>query len=132
MLPVTAGAEATRRQILIYSIIMVPASLAPWFLGASGVLYAIGAGILSAIFVCGRRRRSRPQERRVGTLDVQVFRSLPCLPVRASRSRPGAHLEMAEDALAKRQRRRRSVTIALLLAAFILLLYVVSIVRMGG
>ena len=53
MLPVTAGAEATRRQILVYSIIMVPVSLAPWFLGASGTLYAIGAGILSAIFVAG-------------------------------------------------------------------------------
>ena len=53
MLPVTSGAEATRWQILIYSIIMVPVSVAPWFLGASGALYAIGAGILSAIFVAG-------------------------------------------------------------------------------
>ena len=53
MLPVTAGAEATRRQILLYSILMVPLSLTPWFLGAAGALFAIGAGVLGAVFVAG-------------------------------------------------------------------------------
>ncbi len=53
MLPVTAGAGATRRQILIYSVLMLPVSLAPWALGAAGFLYAVGAAVLSAIFVAG-------------------------------------------------------------------------------
>jgi len=53
MLPVVAGAEATRRQILLYSILMLPLSLAPWFLGVSGLVYAVGAGVLSLVFVGG-------------------------------------------------------------------------------
>ena len=56
MLPVVAGAEASRRQILLYSMLMLPLSLAPWFLGASGLVYAAGAGVLSAIFVGGAVR----------------------------------------------------------------------------
>jgi protoheme IX farnesyltransferase len=56
MLPVVAGAEATRRQILLYSILMVPLSLAPWFLGTAGLVYAVGAGVLSLVFVGGAVR----------------------------------------------------------------------------
>jgi protoheme IX farnesyltransferase len=53
MLPVVAGAEETRRQILIYSIILVPASLAPFALGAAGIVHAVGAAALSVMLVAG-------------------------------------------------------------------------------
>src|SRR6266540_970312 len=33
MLPVVAGAEETRRQILLYSAVLVPVGAAPWLLG---------------------------------------------------------------------------------------------------
>jgi heme o synthase len=56
MLPVVAGHETTRRHILFYSLLMLPLSLAPWFLGASGLLYAAGAAVLSVIFVGGAVR----------------------------------------------------------------------------
>ena len=39
---------------------------------------------------------------------------------------------MSETECITRQRRRRSIVIALVLAAFILVIYGVSIVRMGG
>jgi len=39
MLPVVAGYDATRRQILIYSLILAPAGLAPWIAGFAGLLY---------------------------------------------------------------------------------------------
>lgn len=53
MLPVVAGGQTTRRHILFYSLLMVPLSLAPWFLGAAGLPYACGAGALSALFAGG-------------------------------------------------------------------------------
>jgi protoheme IX farnesyltransferase len=51
MLPVTAGARETRRQILIYTLLLVPVTLAPWLIGLSGSLYAGVAGLLGAVFV---------------------------------------------------------------------------------
>ena len=38
MLPVVAGARATKRQILLYSILLVPLTLSPWLLGYAGVV----------------------------------------------------------------------------------------------
>src|ERR1041385_8086477 len=47
MLPVVAGHDETRRQILIYSLILAPVGLAPSLLGFAGTLYATVA------FACG-------------------------------------------------------------------------------
>ena len=43
MLPVVSGKDATRRQILIYSMLLVPVSLAPLVLGFAGAIYATAA-----------------------------------------------------------------------------------------
>jgi protoheme IX farnesyltransferase len=43
MLPVVAGRAETKRQILLYTGVLVPASLAPWLCGAAGSLYAVAA-----------------------------------------------------------------------------------------
>jgi len=51
MLPVVAGARETRRQILIYTLILVPFTLLPWLLHFSGPLYAATAVILGAWFL---------------------------------------------------------------------------------
>ena len=51
MLPVVAGVAATRRQILIYAIIMAAAAVAPWPLGLTGWLYGAASAILGAVFV---------------------------------------------------------------------------------
>ena len=51
MLPVVAGRDETRRQILIYSFILVPLSLAPCLTGMATGLYAAGASILGAVFI---------------------------------------------------------------------------------
>src|SRR6185503_8416891 len=47
MLPVVAGPRETKRQMLLYTLMLWPATLAPWLLGIGGPLYAIGAGALS-------------------------------------------------------------------------------------
>jgi protoheme IX farnesyltransferase len=56
MLPVVAGAKETRRQIMIYTALLVPLSLAPWAIGFAGTIYAATAAVLGAGFlVCAWR-----------------------------------------------------------------------------
>jgi protoheme IX farnesyltransferase len=50
MLPVVAGKRETRRQMLIYTIVLWPVVLAPWLLGLAGPVYAASAGLLSVGF----------------------------------------------------------------------------------
>ena len=50
MLPVVAGARATKRQMLLYTLLLWPATLAPWELGLAGPLYGCCAGGLSLLF----------------------------------------------------------------------------------
>ncbi len=51
MLPVTAGANATRQSILIYSLAMIGVSLLPSIIGQSGWVYAAGATLLGGEFL---------------------------------------------------------------------------------
>ncbi|MFN7000293.1 MAG: heme o synthase [Elioraea tepidiphila] len=51
MLPVVAGARETRRQILIYTAVLVAVSLAPVALGFAGALYGAAALLLGAGFL---------------------------------------------------------------------------------
>src|SRR3954463_7316168 len=39
MLPVVAGPQHTRRQIFLYSLVLAPATVAPWPLGLTGPIY---------------------------------------------------------------------------------------------
>ena len=51
MLPVVAGARATKRQMLIYTVLLLPLALAPWLLGVAGAFYACAAALLGGLFV---------------------------------------------------------------------------------
>src|SRR5581483_11207432 len=51
MLPVVSGEDATRLQILVYSLILAPLSMVPAIIGLGGTLYAVAASVLGAIFV---------------------------------------------------------------------------------
>jgi len=50
MLPVVSGSRETRRQILLYTLVLWPVTVGPWLLGIAGDLYAAGALLLNAIF----------------------------------------------------------------------------------
>src|SRR5579884_1579491 len=64
MLPVVAGVQNTRRQILLYTLLMAAAAIAPWPLGLSRVTYGVSAVILSLVFLvlAGRVLASRATE----------------------------------------------------------------------
>jgi heme o synthase len=51
MLPVVAGRAATTRQILIYTVLLLPISLLPWALGFAGAIYGAAAAICGALLV---------------------------------------------------------------------------------
>jgi len=51
MLPVVAGIAATRRQILLYSLLVVPCGVAPYFMGFAGMFYGVVASVLGAVFL---------------------------------------------------------------------------------
>ena len=51
MLPVVAGVQSTRRQILLYSLPMAAAAVAPWLLGLTGAIYGVSAALLSLVFI---------------------------------------------------------------------------------
>jgi heme o synthase len=56
MLPVVAGAKETRRQIMLYTTLLVPLSMTPWIIGFAGLVYASTAAVLGAGFlICAWR-----------------------------------------------------------------------------
>ena len=66
MLPVVSGDASTRRQIMLYTLILVPLGVTPWAFGYAGALYGVTAIVTGAIMVMlGWQvfRESRPAER---------------------------------------------------------------------
>ncbi len=51
MMPVVSGARETRRQILIYTLLLVPCSFLPSVIGFSGWLYTLSASVLGGLFL---------------------------------------------------------------------------------
>ena len=51
MMPVVAGARTTNLQMLVYSVLLFPLALAPWFLGMAGAVYGAMAVLLGGLFV---------------------------------------------------------------------------------
>jgi protoheme IX farnesyltransferase len=65
MLPVVAGRAETKRQILLYSVLLVAVSLLPWASGFAGTIYGAAAAMLGTvmIFLSWQVRRSSDRER---------------------------------------------------------------------
>jgi len=71
MLPVVAGEAETRRQILLYSLLLAPLGAAPWLLGYAGAIYGIVAVAAGAATVALALRLHR--ERGGHTASRQMF-----------------------------------------------------------
>lgn len=67
MLPVVAGEAETKKQMLIYTLILLPLATAPYFLGIGGLTYLAGSVVLGLAFVA---------------LAVQVLRSADHKPAK--------------------------------------------------
>ncbi len=76
MLPVVEpSGRITARQIVLFAIMLVPASLAPFFLGVAGIVYLIGATVLGLWFLYESiaMARSRTVEKARRLLMVSVL-----------------------------------------------------------
>jgi protoheme IX farnesyltransferase len=51
MLPVVAGTKETRRQIWLYSLILVPLAITPVLIGLAGIVYGVVSAVLGAVFL---------------------------------------------------------------------------------
>ena len=69
MLPVVSGLAETRRQIFIYSLMLVPVSLSPWLFGYTRLVYAAAAIVLSVVFATlAFKLKTSPSERAAKSL----------------------------------------------------------------
>jgi protoheme IX farnesyltransferase len=84
MMPVVAGERSTRRQILAYSVLLLPLSAAPWLIGGTGPVYGIAALALSTAFLAlavpvafrareGEGDRMKPEKRLFGFSVIYLF-----------------------------------------------------------
>ena len=66
MLPIVAGAAATKRQIWCYSLLLAPVSILPWALGPAGSIYATTSALFSAtmIMLASKLRTSGEADKR--------------------------------------------------------------------
>src|SRR5690349_5585287 len=51
MLPVVAGERETRRQILLYTLVLAPLGVAPWLIGFAGLVYGVVAIATGAVML---------------------------------------------------------------------------------
>jgi len=72
MMPVVAGRISTKRQMLVYTLLLLPVSLIPYFLGATGLLYAVGAAVLGLAFIASAVRVMREPD----AADDQAARAM--------------------------------------------------------
>ncbi len=64
MLPVVCGHAETRRQIWLYSLLLVPLAVSPYAIGLAGVVYLITSVVLGAVFLYLARQVRRVTEGR--------------------------------------------------------------------
>ena len=136
MLPVVAGIENTRKQIFLYTPPMAAAAIAPWALGLTGPIYGGCAAILSFVFVmlAARVLASRADGAgRHGSREapIRIFGLLPLRAFHRARRRPVAPVVRQEDEIIRKRQRERARVTALLLGAFVVLLFFITIAKTG-
>ena len=72
MLPVVRGESETRRQILLYAILLYAVSQLPYCAGAFGPIYLVGSVTLGALFIAGAWLLYRRADRR-SALRLYLF-----------------------------------------------------------
>jgi heme o synthase len=68
MLPNVAGDAATKRQMFIYTLILLPVSVLPTLLGIAGLVYGVGAAVLSGLFIVSAWRVWHSTDRRLARM----------------------------------------------------------------
>ena len=74
MLPVTSGVKTTKKNILLYSMLLFPVAIAPYYLEFFGFIYLLFSFPLSAyyIFICFKLYKSK-ESKNEKTIAKQIF-----------------------------------------------------------
>ena len=72
MLPVVRGEAETRRQILLYTLLLYAVSQLPFCAGAFGAIYLAASLLLGGAFIAGAARLARRADRR-SALHLYLF-----------------------------------------------------------
>ena len=51
MLPVVSGVMETKRQILLYTLLLMPVSLVPWWIGTASIVWGTLSAVMGLLFV---------------------------------------------------------------------------------
>ena len=154
MLPVVAGPDATRLQILLYTVVLVAIAAAPWPLGYFDAIYGVSLAAARRRHAGARGQCLPPPYRQPGAArDPKAVRILDPVPVRvvcdlAARGRGARHCPVdlvggawrANGRQAQTRRYRshrgaekkspsRAIAIALALGVLVILFFAVTIVR---
>jgi protoheme IX farnesyltransferase len=74
MLPVVSGHAETRRQIWLYSLVLVPLAVAPHTIGLAGIVYLVSSAVLGAVFLyLAWRVRTITEGREADAAAKQLF-----------------------------------------------------------
>jgi protoheme IX farnesyltransferase len=107
MLPVVAGARETRRQILLYTLLLAPLGVTPWLLGYAGLSYGIVALATGAIMIALALRVHAPTPRASSCSVSRSFISFCCSPCCWSIAcRQGCSATVRHDADGRNDERR--------------------------
>ena len=63
MLPVVSGPAETKRQIVVYTLSLVPVTLVPWLIGLASWIYGAAAAALGLVFILGAIQVARGADR---------------------------------------------------------------------
>ncbi len=73
MLPIVRGRQITRLHILLYTVVLVLVSVAPWTFGKTGLLYGISAVLLGSAFTVFSSKVYLDQDHEGNSLSSDLF-----------------------------------------------------------
>ena len=77
MLPVVRGEAETRRQILLYSVLLYAVTQLPFCAGGFGTIYLVASLVLGLGFIVGARAPAAPRRPALGAAPVPLLAGLP-------------------------------------------------------
>ena len=77
MLPVVRGEDETRRQILLYTVLLYAVTQLPFCAGGLGVAYLVPSMLLGAVFIYFSTKLLRTKERALGAPHLPLLARLP-------------------------------------------------------
>ena len=117
MLPVVRGEAETRRQILLYTVLLYAVTQLPFCAGGLGAIYLVASLVLGGLFIGGAYLLLRRADRRVGPAALPVLPGLPRRCCSARWSPTSSSREIATDTTMDRNLARKNIRSGLIVTA---------------